>query len=259
LHRAIRASWACIGGPRNMSADRSRPSESEKARAWQSILVAAVDGAAEEGGRVLVSEGLVHLIGAIAAGSAGGAVVATVAALFRQLFDQSKATAKQLRVILDEPFQTAARTLRDIASVEIRTRRERHECQRQLAQAFDNFSKARSYAERHDPARLQLIDIYQALTAALMTGGRPFAQLYLAPWQADIRRWRAEANRLRTEANVSEENMQEAIQNLEDTRRELEMLTPITSPNAGKFQRFPTPSSVIVRKRIDEKWNEART
>jgi hypothetical protein len=52
-----------------------------------------------------------------------------------------------------------------------------------LAQAFDNFSKARSYAERDDPARLLLIDIYQSLTAALMPGGRPYAELRLVPLQ----------------------------------------------------------------------------
>jgi hypothetical protein len=138
----------------------ARWSEGEKASARRSVLVAAVEGGAEEGGKVLVAEGLTHLIGVIAAVSVARGIVAAVAALFRRLFDQSEATAKLLNIIRDEPFQTAARTLRDIASVEIRWPDELHECRRQLAQAFDNFSKARSYAERDDPARLLLIDIY---------------------------------------------------------------------------------------------------
>jgi hypothetical protein len=75
--------------------------EGEKASAWKSVLVAAVEGGAEEGGKVLVAEGLTHLIGVIAALSVARGIVAAVAALFRRLFDQSEATAKLTNIILD--------------------------------------------------------------------------------------------------------------------------------------------------------------
>jgi hypothetical protein len=179
--------------------------EGRTADVWRSVVVAALEGGAEEG-KPLAIRSLAVLIGGSIGDPTASVIVGVVVGLLRQLFAQSDAVAKRLKILLDEPFQSGARTLRDIASIEIRSLDELHECQRQLAHALDNFGKARSIAERDDPDRLLLISIYQSVTAALMPGGRPFAELYLASLQEQVAKWRAKAARIESAVLAIEAN-----------------------------------------------------
>src|SRR5262249_15125707 len=153
-------------------------------------------------------------------------------------------------IILDEPFRTAARTLQDIASIEIRSQEEARECQRQLAQAFDNFAKARSYAEKDDdPDRLQFISIYQSLTAALIPGGRPFAELYLAPLQERVANWRAQAAELQKQADAINSDPSTVIKEWREYEEECQRALTAT-PYPAEAVNFPrVPASVIAEGR----------
>jgi hypothetical protein len=179
------------------------PPARDEADAWRSALIEAFEGGAGEGGKTLIAQGFVSLLGEVGSQMVAGGVIGFILPLLRRLFDQSDAIARRFNPILDEPFLTVARALRDIASVEIRSLDELREWQRQLAVAFDSFARGRTYAEMHALDRVQLITFYQSLTAALMPGGRPFAELYLVQLRGGVAELRAEADRLQKGADAT--------------------------------------------------------
>jgi hypothetical protein len=117
------------------------PPARDKADAWRSALMEAFEGGAGEGDKSLIAQGFVSLLGEVGSQMVAGGVIGFILPLLRRLFDQSDAIARRSNLILDEPFLTAARALRDIASVEIRSLDELRGWQRQLAVAFDSFAR----------------------------------------------------------------------------------------------------------------------
>lgn len=193
--------------------------------AWLSVLEGGIEGATEKTVEGLVVHGLAPLLTGIVTEAVAGTLSGVIGVLLRRLFDHSKIIAERLQLILDEPFLTASQTLRDISLVDIRSPEELQECRRQLALAFDNLSKAYTLAKVNAPGRLQVIRFYQCLTAALMSGGRPFAELYLAEFGDYIAKRLAEATDLQTRSDAidwtpsDERHFQEGVRIIMDERK----------------------------------------
>ncbi|MBV8751566.1 MAG: hypothetical protein JO328_01755 [Hyphomicrobiales bacterium] len=163
---------------------------------WLRPLHEGLVEAAAEATKDSISHSFLHLIPAAFAGPAGAAAAAILKVLFLTVEERSTNLARQLNVILDEPFLTATRTLHEVAAAQIRSPDEVEEVGRQLKSAYDNLSKAFSFAHRNDPTRSELIQIYRGITAALMPGGAPFARIIVGGLRSGVLARRAHGARL---------------------------------------------------------------
>lgn len=104
------------------------------------------------------------------------AVAAVVKVVIEEFGKQNADIEKKLDKVLAEPLAFARATLLDNLSVTATTESELQERQRQLTTAYDKFRQAEIYAGERDS---EPIRFYRAVTAALMSGGRPYAELYI--------------------------------------------------------------------------------
>lgn len=169
---------------------------------WLTVIHEGLAEATAEAAKEFASHSLSALIPIGMAVPAAAFLVSAVRVLFLKLDDRSREIEKKLNVLLDEPFRTAARTLHDVATADITSPAEVNEAQRQLRTAYDNFSKALTYAEKEASSRFNLIRIYQGLTAALISGGRPFAEKIVTSLRSTSNEWLADAKKRQDAAEM---------------------------------------------------------
>lgn len=125
----------------------------------------------------------------------GVAVEMLVGRLFEQnqaLHDEFKA---KVDTVLAEPLKTACKQLTDIARIKTTDEQTLGQIDRQLDVVYDTLIKALSYAEENDRESRLTITAYLALAAALMKGGKEFAQLHISSLREEAVRIRVECER----------------------------------------------------------------
>jgi hypothetical protein len=110
---------------------------------------------------------------------AGEVASVIVKAVLEQLGKEESELSKQVDTILAEPLRFAQDVLEENVAIEVRTRNEKAEQQRQIRTAYDKLRQAHFYAEKKHPELQPLIRAYQAFVSALMSGGKPFAERYV--------------------------------------------------------------------------------
>lgn len=124
---------------------------------------------------------LSSVISVAISGPVGAALSEIVKALVSALLSATESLDKKIDLILAEPLRNAVTSLNAILSVDIRTREEEIERDRQLQETFYNLKKAYVYVgQDRNGERRHVVRLYQCIVAALMPGGRPFAELWIA-------------------------------------------------------------------------------
>lgn len=120
-----------------------------------------------------------HVLPAVLANPTIAVLSAAVEALVEALSKETDQLEKKIDAVLLEPMTSAVRTLTEVMSVSVSTPEQEQEVERQLNRSYDNLGKALSYAEKTEPDKVTLIRVYMAFTAALKSGGEPFAELHI--------------------------------------------------------------------------------
>jgi hypothetical protein len=110
---------------------------------------------------------------------AAGTAAAVVKAIIEELSKQNSEMVKKLDKLIAEPLEFARASLMENLAITVGTKAEVEERQRQLKTAYDKLQQAYFYADERDPSARALIEFYRAVVAALMSGGRPYAKLYV--------------------------------------------------------------------------------
>ena len=138
---------------------------------FESVTEQVVEGMADRLLASAVSAAIRHPVAAVLAGVAR--------ALITGIFDKTREIEGKVDQIIDEPFQTAVTSFKEVMNISAETSNEQVEVQRRLGVICDRLQTAYTYAEKKNQTRLLGIRSYQALTAAMTIGGRPFMELYL--------------------------------------------------------------------------------
>ena len=165
-----------------------------------------------------------HVLRQVVIAAVAGPVAAVLAGatkvVAQELFDKTKKLETKLDHLIAEPLESASTRLAEILEAEFDTEDEFDECERRLAHVDDNLQKAHIYAQQQDSESLTLIRFYQAITAALMKGGKPFVDLYAHELenQAQGMREKAEESRAWARSMDAEiEKRSRIIQRLDDS------------------------------------------
>lgn len=174
------------------------------------VLFAAFESATEVTIEEVAGRLLAYAISSAIAHPAAAVLGGVARALITKLFDKTKELESRMNEILDEPFQTAVTSLKEVMSVKAHTEEDQYEIQRRLGTVCDRLQSAYTYAEKNAQTRRLTIRSYQVIAAALTKGGRPFMELYLKDLRSaanDLgnRAWAIEAN-AKQEFGSPEEN-----------------------------------------------------
>jgi hypothetical protein len=147
------------------------------------VTVAAVSAGAEKVSDFSITALLSGSPTGIAVQIGAFALIAAVKVLTEELYAQASGIEGKLDAIIAEPLLTARQILNEVAQINIRSREEQKECDRQLANAFDGLRRAYSYAIKQESDQIEQIRPYLALVSALKEGGKPFADLYIGEFR----------------------------------------------------------------------------